>query len=345
LAEDEERPALPKRPAREIVAPESEPTPPPKISPPEPEPVTEFWNNEAKRQQDEFEAEQRRLQHQWEEQQRQQLLAQQQAQRDFEEQQRLQAEQQRLAQERLLHEQLQAQTQGHMAELERENLNARAQYERDQLLLQQYDKRMKDLEEQLNQLNSNFGLQMNSKDDQIRALQEQVNTWRSKYEALAKLYSQLRQEHLDLLQTTKNLKLKAASAQEAIDRREKLERELKTKNLELADMIRERDRALHDRDRQTGTNKEELEKLKRELRLAIERAENAERQKGSEISSLLAKYNREMADLEESLRVCFKFFLFLFFSPFPPLSILLVVSVLTCLEQNSSFGGSIDTRC
>jgi len=68
-------------------------------------------------------------------------------------------------------------------------------------------------------------------------------------------------------------------------------------------MIRERDRALHDRDRTTGTNKEEVEKLKRELRLAIERAETAERQKGSEISSMLSKYNREMADLEEALRV------------------------------------------
>jgi hypothetical protein len=52
----------------------------------------------------------------------------------------------------------------------------------------------------------------------------------------------------------------------------------------------------------TGTNKEELEKLKRELRLAIERAENAERSKGTEISTLLSKYNREMADLEEALR-------------------------------------------
>ena len=64
---------------------------------------------------------------------------------------------------------------------------------------------------------------------------------------LAKLYSQLRHEHLELLQKFKGVQLKAASAQEAIDRREKLERELKTKNLELADMIRERDRALHDK--------------------------------------------------------------------------------------------------
>jgi huntingtin-interacting protein 1-related protein len=265
---------------------------------PDPEPINEFWNNEAKQQQEEFETEQRRLQQQWEEQQRQQILTQQQAQREFEEQQRLQAEQQRLAQEQLLQQQYQAQTQGRLAELERENLNARAQYERDQLLLQQYDKRMKDLEEQLNQLSSNYTLQMSSKDDQVRALQEQANTWRSKYESLAKLYAQLRQEHLDLLQTTKSLKLKAASAQEAIDRRDKLEREMKTKNLELADMIRERDRALHERDRLTGTNKEEREKLKRELRFAIERADNAERQKGSELSSM-----REMADLEEALRI------------------------------------------
>ena len=189
-----------------------------------------------------------------------------------------------------------------MAELERENLNARAQYERDQLMLEQYDRRMKDLESQLNQLNNNFTQQTSSKDDQIRALQEQVNTWRTKYEALAKLYSQLRHEHLELLQKFKGVQLKAASAQEAIEKREKLEREIKTKNLELADMIRERDRALHEKDRLTGGNREEVEKLKRELRFALEKADNAERSKGSELSSMLSKYNREMADLEEALR-------------------------------------------
>ncbi|OQE29690.1 hypothetical protein PENSTE_c002G06510 [Penicillium steckii] len=298
LGEDDERPALPRRPAKEV---EAQPSPPPKVAA-EPEPISDFWTTEARRQQEEYEAEQARLAQQWEDQQRQQLLQQQQAQRDFEEQQRLQAEQQRLAQEQLLRDQYQTHTQGRLAELEQENLNARAQYERDQLMLQQYDRRVKDLEEQMNQLNSNINLQNSSKDEQIRALQEQVNTWRSKYEALAKLYSQLRQEHLDLLTTTKSLKIKAASAQEAIDRREKLERELKTKNLELADMIRERDRALHDKDRVSGTNKDELEKIKRELRMAIDRAENAERSKGTEISSMLSKYNREMADLEEALR-------------------------------------------
>jgi hypothetical protein len=299
LAEDDEKPALPRRPAKDVERPA---TPVSKREATPERDIDDFWSRDQKRQQDEFEAEQRRLAQQWEDSQRQQQVAQQQAERDFMEQQRLQAEQQRLAQERLMQEQMQAHTQGRMAELERENLNARAQYENDQLMLQQYDRRMKDLEEQLNQLNNNFNMQTQSKDDQVRALQEQVNTWRSKYEALAKLYSQLRQEHLDLLQTTKSLKLKAASAQEAIDRRERLEREMKTKNLELADMIRERDRALHEKDRSSGGHREELEKLKRELRFALEKAENAEKAKGSEISSMLAKYNREMADLEEALR-------------------------------------------
>ncbi|CAD6589996.1 MAG: sla2 Src-like adaptor 2 [Alectoria sarmentosa] len=304
FGEDEDRPALPRRPTREVEKKEESAPPrsPPPGNAPDPEPINEFWKNEQRRQQEEYDAEQRRLQDQWNQQQYQQQLAQQQAERDFEEQRRLQEEQQRLAQEQLMREQYQAQTHGRMAELEQQNLKARAQYEQDQLMLEQYDRRMKDLENQLNQLNNNFNQQNSSKDDQIRALQEQVNTWRTKYEALAKLYSQLRHEHLELLQKFKSVQLKAASAQEAIDKKEKLEREIKTKNLELADMIRERDRALHEKDRVTGGNREDVEKLKRELRFALEKADNVERAKGSELSSMLAKYNREMADLEEALR-------------------------------------------
>jgi hypothetical protein len=76
--------------------------------------------------------------------------------------------------------------------------------------------------------------------------------WKNKYEQLAKLYSQLRQEHLELLSKFKSLQLKANSAQEAIDKKERIEREMKSKNLELADMIRERDRARYELDRLKG---------------------------------------------------------------------------------------------
>lgn len=300
LAEDDAAPALPARPKQEI---EQKPTPPPaEPKTNEPDEISEFWKNELDRQNREYEEQQRVL---GERQQAQQLAQQQaamQAQREFEEQQRRLLEQQQREQEALMQQQMQYQTQGRLAELEQENFRARTQYEQDQLMLQQYDQRVKALEGELAQVQSHYGQQITSRDDQIRALQEQVNTWRTKYEALAKLYSQLRHEHLELLSKFKTVQLKAASAQEAIERREKLEREIKTKNLELADMIRERDRALHEKDRLSGSNKDEVEKLKRELRMAHDRADNLEKSKGNELSAMLAKYNREMADLEEALR-------------------------------------------
>lgn len=299
LSGDDTAPALPARPKQEI---ERRPTPPPQPKNEEPGVINDFWSTQLDEQNREYEAQQRAL----EERQRQQMQAQEQAallaQQQFAEQQRQLAEQQQREHQALLEQQARMATQGRLAELEQENLRARAQYEQDQLMLQQYDQRVKALEGELQHVQSSLGQQMSSKDDQIRALQEQVNTWRTKYEALAKLYSQLRHEHLDLLQKFKSVQLKAASAQEAIERREKLEREIKTKNLELADMIRERDRALHDKDRLSGSNKDEVEKLRRELRLALDRADNLERSKGNELSTMLSKYNREMADLEEALR-------------------------------------------
>jgi huntingtin-interacting protein 1-related protein len=110
-------------------------------------------------------------------------------------------------------------------------------------------KRVKALEGEMAGINANVGSQMNAKDELIRQLQDQVTLWRNKYEALAKLYSQLRTEHLEMLSKHKQMQLKANSAQEAIDKMERMEKDVKAKNLELADMIRERDRARFDLDR------------------------------------------------------------------------------------------------
>lgn len=152
-------------------------------------------------------------------------------------------------------------------------------------------------------MNNHISSQMASKDELIKQLQDQVTLWRNKYEALAKLYSQLRTEHLDMLSKFKQLQLKANSAQEAVDRMERMERDLKAKNLELADMLRERDRARFDVDRQKSSHKEEVDRLRRELNFANERAEDSSRSKNSEVSTVMAKYNRQLSELEDSLRV------------------------------------------
>nr|CRX78959.1 hypothetical protein ls5930a1_00023 [Leucosporidium scottii] len=225
--------------------------------------------------------------------------------REFQEQQRMQQQREREAQEQLENQQQQMQygmNQGRIAELEREILGMRGQWERDQMMLERYDHRVKALEGELVNVSGNIQQQLASKDQMIGQLQDQVTLWRNKYEALAKLYSQLRNEHLEMLSKYKSMQLKANSAQEAIDKMERMERDVKAKNLELADMIRERDRARFDVDRMKSSQKEEVERLKRDLRFAEERADDASRSKGSEVSGLLSKYNRQLEELEGSLR-------------------------------------------
>ncbi|KDQ63306.1 hypothetical protein JAAARDRAFT_53531 [Jaapia argillacea MUCL 33604] len=293
-----DRGGAPDLPARPTTAAKS-PTPPPAA----PSPAVDV--GEQARMLKEYEDQQAALlaARAAEEHQRQQMEAQQQ--QEFEQRQREQAERERQAQEQLIQQQMMQynnQAAQQMHEVERELLAMRGQYERDQLMLEQYDRRVKALEGELGGVQNHINSQLLSKDELIKQLQDQVTLWRNKYEALAKLYSQLRTEHLDMLQKFKQFQLKANSAQEAIDRMERMERDIKSKNLELADMIRERDRARFDLDRQKGSHKDELDRLRRELNFANERAEDASRSKSSEVSNVLTKYNRQLTELEDSLR-------------------------------------------
>lgn len=163
--------------------------------------------------------------------------------------------------------------------------------------------RVKTLEGELSSISGNVQSQILSKDELIRQLQDQVTLWRNKYEALAKLYSQLRTEHLDMLSKFKQFQLKANSAQEAVDRMERMERDLKAKNLELADMLRERDRARFDVDRQKSSHKEEMDRIRRELDFANERADDLSHNQRSEVSTVISKFNRQITELEDTIRV------------------------------------------
>ncbi|KAI8460424.1 ANTH domain-containing protein [Phakopsora pachyrhizi] len=292
LTNSGDAPDLPRRPAK---------TPDVKPLPPKPETPAPDIAEQA-RMLKEYEEKQSKLQAERDAEARRQAELQAKQQRDFEEMQRMQAERERMAQEELMRQQMAGMAAGRVAELEREILAMRGQYERDQMMLEQYDRRVKTLEHEMMMIQQNINAQLASKDEMVSSLQDQATLWRNKYEALAKLYSQLRTEHLDMLSKFKAMQLKANSAQEAIDRMERMERDVKAKNLELADMIRERDRARFDLDRLKATHKDELERLKRDLRFAEERAEDATRSRSSEASSIISKYNRQLNELEDTLR-------------------------------------------
>ncbi|KAG6862144.1 hypothetical protein C0995_004226 [Termitomyces sp. Mi166 len=296
LLDSGDAPDLPARPKTAVKSPSPPPAPAP----------TAAEIDEQARMLKEYEEQQAKLVAARQEEERRRLELEQQQQQEFEQRQLQQAEAQRRAQEELMQQQIlynnQTQAAQRVNELERELLAMRGQYERDQIFLEQYDQRVKALEAELANVGSNINSQMLSKDELIKQLQDQVALWRNKYEALAKLYSQLRTEHLDMLSKFKAMQLKANSAQEAVDRMERMERDLKAKNLELADMLRERDRARFDIDRQKSSHKEEIDRLRRELNFANERAEDSSRSKSSEVSNIMNKYNRQLSELEDTLR-------------------------------------------
>lgn len=161
---DASTPQLPKRPeVARIEAP-----PPAQASP---EPVIDFWSEKQAQQQREYDQQQQRLAQQRAEEQERIRQMQLQQQREFEEQQRLLAERERQRQEELLRQQMQHQQAGRINDLEMQLLNARNQIERNQMMLEQYDRRVKALEQELASVNSNAQLRDQSKDELIRSLQ------------------------------------------------------------------------------------------------------------------------------------------------------------------------------
>ncbi|GAA5808667.1 hypothetical protein MFLAVUS_002060 [Mucor flavus] len=291
---DASTPQLPKRP--EIARIEA---PPPAQA--SPEPVIDFWSEKQAQQQREYDEQQQRLAQQRAEEQDKLRQMQMQQQHEYEEQQRQMANLERQRQEELMRQQSYQQQSGRINELEMQVLNGRNQLERNQMMLEQYDRRVKALEQELASINANSQLRDQSKDELIRSLQNEIQMWKNKYEALAKLYSQLRKEHIDLLNKYKALQVKANSAQEANEKMERLQADMRAKNIELADLIRERDRARNELARLQGNQRDDMERLRRELDDARGQVQNMGRSKGDEVSALLAKFNKEKSDLEASL--------------------------------------------
>jgi hypothetical protein len=162
---DASTPQLPKRPE---VARIEAPPPPAQASP---EPVIDFWSEKQAQQQREYDAQQQRLAQQRTEEQEKMRQMQMQQQRDYEEQQRRMAELERQRQEELLRQQMQHQQVGRINELEMQILNGRNQLERNQMMLEQYDRRVKALEQELASVNANAQQRDQSKDELIRSLQ------------------------------------------------------------------------------------------------------------------------------------------------------------------------------
>ncbi len=126
--------------------------------------------------------------------------------------------------------------------------------------------------------------------------------WKQKYEALAKVYAQLRKEHMDLLQQYKTLKDAGSSvSDQAKGELERLRAEMRAKANETTELLIERDRYRNEAERLKNQFADEAAALRRELRDTKDSLSEMSRSKGSEMSAILSRFNAEKGQLEASL--------------------------------------------
>ncbi|KAJ3310473.1 sla2 Src-like adaptor 2 [Boothiomyces sp. JEL0838] len=274
--------------------------------PPKQQPRNAQKNNDAEKEKErERERErQRKLEEEREMKERQRLLEQQQEQYERELQQQREAELKRM-QELQLREQEQLRLQ--MQQQEQYNLGQQLEFYRQQSLrdretLGQYELKVNQLQQELNRALQNQSGDA-QKNETITRLTNEVDQWKTKYEALAKLYAQLRKEHLDLLTKFKALKDSGAkTSEEARKNLEKAQAELKAKANELTEVIVERNRLKGDTDRIRLQYEEEFARLRKELEQSKAALTEMSLTRGTEVQSLVARFTQEQQNLENILQ-------------------------------------------
>ncbi|KNC96299.1 uncharacterized protein SPPG_08451 [Spizellomyces punctatus DAOM BR117] len=237
--------------------------------------------------------------------QRQQLEGQRQ-QEEFRRQQ--EAERRRLEEERLRMQQqanaANAQLEGQL--LQQRLMNAQNELEqyrnqsyRDRDTLNQYEQRIRGLEQQLSQLSLGNRDMDAAKDDLLRRLQEELAQWKQKYEALAKLYAQLRKEHLDLLNKFKDVRDSAnRQSEQARKEVEKAKSDMKEKSNEVTELLIERDRLKGEVDRVRAQYEEEMSRLRRDLQDAKASLNDLSASKGAELQNIISRFEAERLEME-----------------------------------------------
>jgi hypothetical protein len=136
----------------------------------------------------------------------------------------------------------------------------------------------------------------------VSSLNQEINIWKQKYEALAKLYAQLRKEHLELLQKFKTVKDQGGKVSE--EARQKLsdaENNLKLKSNELNEVLVDRNRLRGETDVVRMRYEEELRRLRGELEDTKKMIQDLSSSKGDEVQSLVVKFAQEQAQMESLL--------------------------------------------
>ncbi|KAJ9087468.1 sla2 Src-like adaptor 2 [Entomophthora muscae] len=277
------------------MTPRFNPTPPPPAPIPDPTPDL-FLEQKREYERLQQEAQQRAMQNQ------QQLeLERINQQRAYEEQMRMQQAREQEELERMRQGQHQRQVQGRLLELEQEVFGLRAQRERESLALNQQTERVAQLERELQLRSHQLNQQDQHSQQMAKSQEEQVNLWKSKYEAIAKMYAQLRQEHLDLLAKYKQATAKLNQASEAVRAMERMRQESQQRVHETTALSSERDRMRAELDRNQNAHCEEVARLRQEIEVGRSQLQELGQARGAEMSALVERLEQEKRRMDQEL--------------------------------------------
>lgn len=127
-----------------------------------------------------------------------------------------------------------------------------------------------------------------------------MNQWKQKYEALAKLYAQLRKEHLDLLNKFKEIRDSSYKQQdEARKEIDKVKNEVRVTAAEASNLLVERDALRGEVDRIKLQYEDELTRLRKDLDMSTVSLQNVSKSKGQETQLLMEKFQAEKELVEK----------------------------------------------
>ena len=167
---------------------------------------------------------------------------------------------------------------------------------REQSNFQQGLLKTRQLENELERLN----LQRNdtSKDDSIKKLNDELLAWKNKYESLAKLYAQLRKEHLDLLNKLKDAKDIGVRVSEDCKRQiDLIKSELKVKSNELTSCLIDKEKLSNELERIQSSRSFEVSNLERELKECRDSLIQVSTSRGNEVSMIVERFDIERQEL------------------------------------------------
>lgn len=80
--------------------------------------------------------------------------------------------------------------------------NLKMQIQKDQLIIGQYSKKFMEMEQNVQMLNQKLAAASENNQDSlmVKSLQDQINSWKAKYEAILEMYNNLKKDHFELLE-------------------------------------------------------------------------------------------------------------------------------------------------